>query len=1467
MTDGDSATALAILIKAILAGLGIGATVVGAGAALPIGIGAATLAAGLAAVAAALQSLARAEKDDERVLAHAQLMAFLQQGFATQLQYQHDLAVFTQNDIHAAVGLIEQELRRALEEVSCTHGEVRQLAEHVTALAGELRALLLLNETQRRLDASLPHGFQRLDDVLWANGGADRQRERRLTPSLFRLDGAYWCDLASDVVALRPQTMEVYHHLQGTQRQSRIALIEGETATGKTTVARHAGFLLFGAGRPVYASRLDELFGLWDPKLANVRGFFQLVSEVLAQVQQQMLGGLVAEEQPLGRPVFLIEDIHSVGHDNAVGFIQELSARLPESADFILCSRPCPEQDPAACEMLTIAEHASQRAAHLRTWTLEAGDAAPVRSLSQHLWSKRWQLSGKPVPFDLTDGTLIQLTHESGGNLWLLCWMLAGHDEDAKTPFRRSDGLKEAHKYLLGTARRSGLQGLETRYSGKPLVPAIMLSVSCFSRWDHPADRFLVRDLIASEEPGASDDILEAISRLGDVGELTWDGRWLWVPHREVAASYLEAAEGREVDRYLGQCLSSFCSHRPTLWQGPIEAMRAASREVSRQIRHDKTGEVEAALLTATLLAGHCEHATGLCGGWLMATALRECFEAAEGELRVPILTGFLYAAMSVAGEQQHNAHRCLEKLVHKDALQTDEVLSVADAIRALPEFSKDRELTRAVGSFVRNDERALEWLRCRWEDGKREGDLRVEVEAAAALAWRGSASREQWCSIYRGLCSDGPPERALSIAWAFPRKAWVRPLRRIIRRLRESDELVGVAHYAWAAQGQCYDADRVVRELAAERSEPRLRQMLLSGSLLRGIASPLVVPSLLAQVRVRKDAGLEDMRLWWALLRLGELWLPEALAGFASAASTMPAEAESALQAIVTTNTEYDGYSATMGSSMKEAALVVSADLRMSSLPQWLEEMLRDDCAFVADDAAEMLGWWEAESALPGLIEALSGHESGIVWQAAGQAIGHIGGRTAVQALLRWPIRLDHPDGSHPLDWEMLNALGNAATDADCALLLIAELAEPDRDPDLDYAVAVGINEWAGQEWDRRRTAAIETDAQSYSRAGAAIRDLLTDDIPRDERATALLLNALSAFPVSDPAISALTRYSESEVPEARTAAVAALAWFRPEDGERWLEMAREIGPAVLSWGDHPLSRIAAPMVVRGALPIHNLSPNEGQQLASHWLTRGDMRHFRALMAQDADLGRTAIRQLAQSTNLQFQGRDVLAYAVTHLAPDMLRELLAESAYERWWESNVLEYALMIGNAFDPSWPGPIIEVAIGFLAWALGHEKTRVRSAAGQAMMTVAPHALPEMTRHLAASDDWRQRAAALEAAALLPDEFFEQAMSQGLRDVDSRVRNNVQWAKERRQQRRVQGIALQHVEETSTVPEAFKWWQCLRACGDDQGLSRLKELRAVRTIQPAKRHWLGKVREAVEKAWADRVRQHDDRLRWTD
>ena len=1266
MTADDGATDLIAAIKSVLTGVGIGATLVGAGVALPAGIVAGTLAAGLVVLQSLLEQQAAATDAAEKARVQAQLAVLLQTGLTDACHYQYDLTVFLQQDFRAVVGPI-------LEETAATHAELGPLVGRIDQLSHELYALAALNEVRAVLDVQLPHGFRPLDEFLWVDGGADDNRERRLTPALFRLDGAYWCDFAADVVFLRPETVQVYEHLQDRAHDKRIVLIEGVPATGKTTTARHAGFLLAGAGRPVYISRLDELFSSVDSKLSNMRAFLQAVSEVVRAAHDEEGGESV-------RPVLIVEDIHSMGHGTAVRFIEELSRFLPPSVDFILCGRPCDELDNASGAERAISAHASQRAERVRTWRLESQRVVKTGDLSRHLWGRRRELAAQRPPFELADGMIKQLAMESGGNLWLLAWMLAGHGGDPKTPFTRSDGLAEARLYLMGTAARAGLQDVDRTYAGRPFIPAIMLVTSCFSRWDHPADRFFVSGLLASQGAPDSARVLETIHRLEEAGELIAEGNWLRVPHREVAALYLEAAEETDVAPYLIKCVMHVVGGQPEYWQNLVEAVREASQDLPRQFRRHETGEVEGAVLGLGLLSGYAPQATGLWARRRPASALQNQLIASEGEARSTILTAFVYACMSPDAERKHIAHDLLQKLVHRNALTTQEVLAVVDAIRSHPGFADHGEAVRVVGSFVRNEPEALSWLQARSHEAAAAGDLAAQVEAAAALAWRGSASSDHWVSIYRGLCSDDAPERALWIAHRFPRKAWVRPLRRAIARLRETDGLAGAVYYAWAAQSRCYDPDRVVEELAHEQHEMRLREMLLSGNLLQSIPSRLVVPLLLDQVRISHEGSLEDAWLWRALLRLGELWLPEAVDAFGDNSTTTPSEALVALESVITTNTGYSEVWQTLPTRLKEAAVLACADLDLAAFPDWVAKMLEDDCPFIADNAAEALGWWEGGTALPALTKVLREHPRDIVRQEAGRAIGHIGGPAAVEALLSWPIRFDRPDGTHPLSREMLLALANAAVDAVCAKALLTRLWNPELGPDMEWAIAAGINDWAWREWDQRRIGARDGEDEGIEVA-AEIHRLLRDCPPREDRAVCLLLNALSASPDPTAFVAVIAEYADSANAEFRMEALAALAWIQPHSAGSWLESARDIGRSALPAEEHPLARVAVALLRGDALRPGDLRPGEADELAAYWLDQGHMQDLRLLLAIEADACRTAIRGLASSLRLGCQGSPELVYAVTHLVPELLIELMGDDCFERWYGWNVQQFALMIGG------------------------------------------------------------------------------------------------------------------------------------------------------------------------------------------
>lgn len=136
------------------------------------------------------------------------------------------------------------------------------------------------------------------------------------------------------------------------------------------------------------------------------------------------------------------------------------------------------------------------------------------------------------------------------------------------------------------------------------------------------------------------------------------------------------------------------------------------------------------------------------------------------------------------------------------------------------------------------------------------------------------------------------------------------------------------MVRYAWAAQSRFYDPARIALELAADTDEMHQSELLLSGSLLRAIPSPAVVQTLLDQVRPSEGTPLKDIRLWWALLRLGELWLPEALAAFSSTTLSPFPETLDTLQLVVCSNSKEQHWDVGLAGHIKEAGLAVAAAL-----------------------------------------------------------------------------------------------------------------------------------------------------------------------------------------------------------------------------------------------------------------------------------------------------------------------------------------------------------------------------------------------------------------------------------------------------------------------------------------------------------------------------------------------------------
>lgn len=581
---------------------------VASGAVVPAGI-AGLLAAALSAVNERLVRVREASNERERRAAVDALTGLLQKGFQAQQQRDYELSVSlacTRDELRRSVGAHLLDLRNRIDDVG---PQVDAICQEIDALADAVARLALVVEADRHLAPAVPLGFRRLDRELFAEGGGDDAgTQRRLGPCLFRPDGPNWTDFVYEIPFRRVEVDEILEHLADGADSRRVVVLQGDSASGKSVIARYVGYSLWTQGRPVYHAHFRGICPSGGGDLSNWATFFEQL-ETAIQNAREIFGSAGntswLQSTPTLRPAFIVEDLHCRGHRAAVEFLQVLNDHLPGGADFVVVTRPSREPNAAGEQCSSIWEGVAQRADRSRVWLLaEPGTFTElVRDLGPHIWRKRWELTGEPVPFALAEGTIQQLSHEAGGNLWLLVWMLSGHEGKADQAFRRRLALSEAERHLMETGARSGLCDIEARLPGKPVVAALVLATSVSSSYELAMDRYMLLEGLQDSDPDITrDELLRLVNALVENSELLTDAAGaICLPHASVADLYSRVAERKGENWWPNKWLASALHDHDWSMQLLARQLEQDDRELFRSLLADIVMRPE----KLPLLAGH----------------------------------------------------------------------------------------------------------------------------------------------------------------------------------------------------------------------------------------------------------------------------------------------------------------------------------------------------------------------------------------------------------------------------------------------------------------------------------------------------------------------------------------------------------------------------------------------------------------------------------------------------------------------------------------------------------------------------------------------------------------------------------------------------------------------------------------------------------------------------------------------
>jgi len=442
---------------------------------------------------------------------------------------------------------LRQLVEDALRQIAGIQAGQRVLGQALEQIAA---ALAGLRDTARLADASMPVlvGFEPLLDTLKASDVDP--------PALFRPTGPNWTDLCHGIPYRRREVDEILDELRGPE-PGHVVLIHGEGASGKSVIARWVGFELVLEGRAVFHALFRDLLAA----VGNLDGIVREIEMATAQVR--------------GRPVFVIEDLHRAGKDEAVMAVQVLARAVRQwrarhaglGADFVLLTRPGRGLGPGEDQksIWEVASGAMDATARDLVRVIDTGDETEqpvanerhrdlVRRLAPHLWQVRWQVIERRAPSlaGLGASDLEQLAEHSQRSLWLLAWILAGHDGAVDEPFTRELAFEQARGYLTGGGipniiERCGLTQVAAR-AGDDVVPAVVLVVAAA-----PSDETQAWDSVWGAMEGSRADVsavLDALAANGEIVREDLDGqRGVRIPHSALGRVYVAAMHGTSASR------------------------------------------------------------------------------------------------------------------------------------------------------------------------------------------------------------------------------------------------------------------------------------------------------------------------------------------------------------------------------------------------------------------------------------------------------------------------------------------------------------------------------------------------------------------------------------------------------------------------------------------------------------------------------------------------------------------------------------------------------------------------------------------------------------------------------------------------------------------------------------------------------------------------------------------------------
>jgi hypothetical protein len=1403
------------------------------------------------------------------------IASLIRQGFETQEERWDDLRRIEGINRRA----VEDQLQEAISQLRAEHGELEprldEIEGHLTELAEAISRLLSAQAVQKRLPSLKPLGFRVLENHLFADGGGGTQAERakRLMPELMRSQGPTWVDFREQVPFRRKEVDELLAYFADDASAGGIAFLQGETASGKSVMALYTGYLLTARGHAVYWANLVDLVGTEALTLSDIRGLFESLDGAFREID----GSASFASQPreaLPRPVFIIEDLHRIGRSNAVRFTEMLNEHVPMNAAFILTTRPIgkprsAEQGPLdgidsverrSETPVTIWDEARARSRRTRAWLLGREDTATdqYEAVALHAWQKRWELADEDLPFPLGTKRLKQISNVAGGNLWTMTWMLSGHDGNPDTDFTQELALESALAHLRGVASRTGLNSFENTYAGKPLLPAILLIIGVFSRWELGIDRQFVVDTMAAAEPGllGQKDWFKLLNQLVESGELVAGrGQKISLPHSALADICLLASQKSGIEEYLIQACDSYLSSLPASTSQAIMAIADAVFRRRIPIASWRLNQLEAMLLATALMTDRDAIELALFADSAAAHGGRMAAVEADGALRANLILALLRGAARFTSNATHNCIHELKSAVREGEVTSSEIISAADEMSSsgIPRA----DLLKAVSFASMADEQTVDWFEQQWRDSRQGEENSVEVQAACALLSRGRIREEILRTIDEALASGYVPDPVLRTVRRLALPRWVLPLRALLSQPEDREAIPWILR-AWAEQSRAHDPDDIAEELMRYREPPLSRHVLMGGDILPRIDSPLVVKYLIDQLPTGKP-----WEHYYAPSRLNDIWLPRAVGGFEGAAAALDADGCEVLHSIITTILPPEEEKRSTRSFNRKDACEAAARLQLPQLDSWLGEALDAVKAWEqARHFVQLAGWWQAPEAAEPLVRMLEKtNVDDWIRQSIIDALGDIGGSRCLRGILENQVR--HEEGWAP---DVTGQCEAAATaDVGAAREAIRFLRVAGAESVFKIPAAAALNKWSWRDlYDR------ECSGSTAEHISAEIRDAILDVLESDqrlhERAAVLLINALAALPASDKTALLLQEKAAGDSEDVRASAILSAVALDQDRADQWLDLVEQVDEDQLGYVRYGVLAAAVKTVLGFNTELVGGLSHRRLRITAYRLAEwGALRELSEIAAmRPVPVRLECERYLNEWTPPNRSCRRAIASAIC-FAGGAFAECLSDPEAARWPETTLLDVIAATRVVLDSSVPmaDGVSGALTSLLCRVLVHGKVRVRDATARLLSELDGSVFADRLSELSNGPHWQDRAAAAEASWLLPDAIEADILAEAEMDVDDRVRNAAFWARERSLESEAARTAVMRISQSTDVRGAFRWGAAIVRAGDDKVTHEITRVGREIERAPAMRSWLKHLVEQAETSWEKRTRDHDNRV----